>query len=72
MFVIQYENGSRLWDVPKTRLHGYLVNSENDIADVYEQATPVTKRVSKELREAFERGTLKNATPAARRFMTRA
>lgn len=70
MFVIQFANGSRLWDVSKSKLYGHITTSENDIAAVYEQSTPVTKRVSKELREAFERGVLKNATPAARRFMT--
>lgn len=69
MFVIQFANGSRIWGVPKTRLHGYIATAENDIADIYEQATPVTKRVSRDLREAFERGALKQATPAARRFM---
>lgn len=70
MFTIQYANGSRVWDVSKNKLYEYIVRSESDISDVYEQATPVTKRVRKELAAAFDRGALKNATPAARRFMT--
>lgn len=69
MFVIQFENGSRIWDVSKSKLHGYVATAEHDISDVYEQATPVTKRVRRDMREAFDRGALKNATPAARRFM---
>lgn len=69
MFVIQYENGSRIWDVSKNKLHQYVATAEHDISDVYEQATPVTKRVRRDMREAFDRGALKNATPAARRFM---
>lgn len=69
MFVIQFANGSRLWDVAKTKLYGHIATAENDIEAIYEQSTPVTKRVSRDLREAFERGALKQATPAARRFM---
>jgi hypothetical protein len=69
MFTIQYANGCRIWDVPKTKLFEYIATSEQDISDVFEQATPVTKRTRKELNEAFERGALKQATPAARRFM---
>lgn len=70
MFTIQYANGCRIWDVSKQKLHGYLATAEHDIEAVYEQATPVTLRIRKELCEAFNRGTLKNATAAARRFMT--
>lgn len=72
MFVIQFENGSRLWDVSKAKLHSHIATSESDVADIYEQATPVTKRVRRDLREAFDSGALRNATPAARRFMSRA
>lgn len=69
MFTIQYANGCRIWDVAKSKLHAYVATAEHDISGVYEQATPVTRRVSKEMREAFDRGALRNATPAARRFM---
>lgn len=69
MFTIQYANGCRVWDVTRAKLNEYIVTSEQDISDVYEQATPVTKRVRKELAEAFERGRVKHATAAARRFM---
>ena len=68
-FTIQYANGCLIWDVKKHKLAEYVITSEHDISDIYEQATPVTKRIRKELAEAFERGTIKNATPAARRFM---
>lgn len=70
MFVIQFANGSRLWDVPKSRLYAHIATSENDVADIYEQATPVTKRVRRDLRQAYDSGELKNATPAARRFIS--
>lgn len=68
-FTIQYANGCRIWDVKKQKLTEYIITSEHDISGIYEQATPVTKRIRKELAEAFGRGTIKHATPAARRFM---
>lgn len=68
MFVIQFAGGCRIWDVPKNALYRHILASENDIEAVYEQATPVTKRVRKELREAYDSGSIKTATPAARRF----
>lgn len=70
MYTIQYANGSRIWDVVKTKLHDYVVASEHDIADIYEQGTPVTKRTRRDMREIFDRGGFRNATPAARRFMS--
>ena len=69
MFTIQYANGCKIWDVVPRKLNEYILTSEHDISAVFEQATPVTKRVRRELVEAFNRGVLKNATPAARRFM---
>lgn len=69
MFTISYANGCRIWDVTPRKLREYIVTSEHDIESVFEQATPVTKRIRKELREAFNAGMLKNATPAARRFI---
>ncbi len=69
MFTIQYANGCRIWDVEKYKLASYIVTSEHDISDVYEQATPVTKRIRKELADAYVRGAIRNATAAARRFM---
>jgi hypothetical protein len=68
-FTIQYANGCRIWDVSKRKLHEYILTSQHDVADVYEQATPVTKRVRKELAEAYAKGFPVNATPAARRFI---
>lgn len=65
MFTIQYVNGVRIWDVPKRKLFSYIITAEHDIADVYEQATPVTKRVRAELIALGPDHT----TPAARRFM---
>lgn len=70
MYTIQYANGVRIWEVAKYKLHYILAHSEHDISDVFEQSTPVTKRVRKELAEAFDAGRLKHATPAARRFMS--
>jgi hypothetical protein len=69
MFTIQFKNGPKLWDVTRARLHHYVLTSENEVEAIYEQATPVTARIRKELAEAVERGTAKNATPAARRFI---
>lgn len=69
MFTIQYTNGCRIWDVAKNKLQNYLATAEHDISDVFEQATPVTKRVRRDMCEAFNRGALKQCTPAARRFM---
>ncbi len=69
MFTIIYQSGCRIWDVPKNRLYSYVLTSTQDIAEIYERTTPVTKRIRKELAEAMERGTAKNATDAARRFI---
>lgn len=70
MFTIAYANGCRVWSIPKHKLQEYIVTSQVDIADIYEQATPVTKRIRKELLTALDSGRLDNATPAARRFIT--
>lgn len=69
MFTIQYANGCRIWDVSRGKLHEYITTAEHDILEIYEQATPVTKRVRKELSDAIQNGTLRHATPAARRFI---
>lgn len=69
MFTIAYANGCRIWDVTARKLSEYIATSEHDIDAVYEQATPITNRVRKELSEAFAAGRLRHATPAARRFM---
>lgn len=65
MFTIQYASGARVWDVPKRELHRHVLTAQQDISDVYEQATPVTKRVRAELVALNP----KLATPAALRFM---
>lgn len=69
MFTIQYKSGAKIWDVPKNRLYGYVLTSTQDIEAIYEQATPVTGRVRKELAHLLEIGAAKNATPEARRFI---
>ena len=69
MFTIQYKSGAKIWDIPKNRLHGYVLTSTQDIEAIFEQATPVTERTRKELAHLLEAGLAKNATPAARRFV---
>ena len=70
MFTIQYKSGAKIWDVPKNRLHSYVLTSTQDIEAIYEQATPVTQRVRKELAEAMAAGRATSATDAARRFIS--
>jgi len=69
MFTIQYANGCRIWDVEKHKLAEYIITSEHDITAIYEQATPVTKRIRKELAEALNAGKHPRATEAAKRFI---
>jgi hypothetical protein len=69
MYTIQFRGGPRLWDVSKAKLRWYILHAEQDVEAIYEQATPITGRIRKELAEAMERGELKTVTPAARRFI---
>lgn len=69
MFTITYANGCRIWDVTERKLRDYIVTSDHDVEAVFEQATPVTKRIQKQLAQEFRAGMLKHATPAARRFI---
>lgn len=66
MFTITYAGGARVTDIStKTRLHDMVLHATQDIEAVYEQATPITQRVRKELAPVLTR-----ATPAARRFLS--
>lgn len=68
MFTIIYANGVRVFDiVTKAKLHAYVTSAESDITDIYEQATPITKQVRRELQPALG---MAQTTAAARRFLS--
>lgn len=69
MYTILYKSGMRIWDITKAKLHSYILTSDQDIEAIFEQSTPVTKRIRQELASAMESGTIKRATPAARQFI---
>ena len=70
MYTIQFKGGPRLWDVTKAKLHWTILHAEQEVEAVYEQTTPVTERIRKELAEAMQAGRATSASAAARRFIS--
>ena len=70
MYTITFTSGTKIFDLTRHKVREYILTSTQDIEAVYEQASPVTKRFRKELAEALAAGTIRHASPAARRFIS--